>query len=198
MSKPAHLRRSAFTLVEALVAISFTATAASVLLLAVTASQQTTDDALERLRAAGMAEQLMDEILGQRYCADPYNGYETSLSRSAWEAAGPGRSRNNDIDDYNGVRTQPPTDLYGIALGSDNGEGGLRHAAFRAPARSLDSWRQEVDVYYVAEGNLTQRLTGGQVSNYRVVEVRITKQLAEGRRELAKLRRVVAYAPPLE
>ena len=197
MTKPSAMRRSAFTLIEATIAIALAVTAAGVLLLGVTSSHQTADDALKRTIATGIAEQLMDEILGKRYCADQSNGYETSLSCSSWEASGQGRQRYNDIDDFNGVRTQPPTDLYGIALGADNGEGGLRHTAFQAPSGLMDKWRQEVDVYYVRETDLSTRLTG-QTSDYRMVEVRVTEEIpGVGRRELAKVKRVVVYVPPL-
>lgn len=197
MTKPSPARRPAFTLVEATIAVALAVTAAGVLLMGVSSSQQTADEALKRTIATGIAEQLMDEILGKRYCADPNNGYETSLSRSSWEATGQGRERYNDIDDFNGVRTQPPTDLYGVALGTDNGEGGQRHTMFQAPSGLMSKWRQEVDVYYVRETDLTTRLTG-QTSDYRMVEVRITEEVPGiGRREWAKLKRVVAYVPPL-
>lgn len=189
--------RRAFSLIEAVIAVGLTVMAAGTLLMAVSTSQQTTDEALRQTIAAGMAEQLMDEILGQKYCADPYNGYETNLSRSSWEAAGNGRERYNDIDDYNLVRTQPPTDLYGITLGQDDGLGGVRAAALQANTSLTSRWRQEVDVYYVSESNPTQRLTGG-TSDYRMVEVRIMEEIpGVGRRQWAKLQRVVTYVPPV-
>ncbi len=190
-------RRNAFSLIEAVIAVGLTVMAAGTLLMAVSTSQQTTDEALRQTIAAGMAEQLMDEILGQKYCADPYNGYETSLSRSPWEAAGTGRERYNDIDDYNLVRTQPPTDLNGIVLGQDDGMGGIRAVALQANTSLISRWRQEVDVYYVSEANPTQRLTSG-TSDYRMVEVRITEEIpGVGRRQWAKLQRVVSYVPPV-
>lgn len=189
--------RQAFSLIEAVIAVGLTVMAAGTLLMAVSTSQQTTDEALRQTIAAGMAEQLMDEILGQKYCADPYNGYETSLSRSSWEAAGAGRERYNDIDDYNLVRTQPPTDPQGIALGRDDGLGGVRAAALQANTTLISRWRQEVDVYYVSEANPSQRLTSG-TSDYRMVEVRITEEIpGVGRRQWAKLQRVVSYVPPV-
>lgn len=189
--------RRAFSLIEAVIAVGLTVMAAGTLLMAVSTSQQTTDEALRQTIAAGMAEQLMDEILGQKYCADAYFGYETNLSRSSWEAAGNGRERYNDIDDYNLVRTQPPTDLNGIALGRDDGLGGVRAAALQANTGLISRWRQEIDVYYVTEANPAQRLAGG-TSDYRVVEVRITEEIpGVGRRQWAKLQRVVSYVPPV-
>ena len=164
---------AAFTLVEALVAISITAIAASVLLLGVHSSVQTTEEAFRRTIATGMAEQLLDEVLGARYHAVGVDGLQVSLSPSLWEQLGSGRERYDDVDDYNGIRAEPPEDLWGIDLGTDDGEADERHPNFLAPAGLLDHWRQEIDVYYVDESDLTIRLTFGQVSDYRAVEVRI-------------------------
>ena len=189
---------AAFTLVEALVSISIAAIAGSVLLLGVTSSLQTTNEALEGTIADGMARQLMDEIVGGRYASVGVGGYQTTFSPSLWEQAGPGRSRYDDIDDYHGLRIQPPKDPWGIALGTDDGEGGQRHPNFQASADMFDDWRQEVDVVYVDESDLTTPLSYGQVSDYRAVEVRIVKDDPNGgSRVLAQLRRVVAYVPPM-
>jgi len=199
--------RAAFTLVEALLAVAFTATAGSVLLLGIGGSLQTTSDALHETVAQGMAQQLMDEVLGGRYAAAGVDGYQVTLGPNAVEKAGAGRPYD-DIDDYNLVRIQPPQDLWGIDLGKEDGRGSTRHVSFWAPVNRtgadvgrisfFQGWRQEVYVYYVDESDLTQRLSAGQTSDYRAVEVRIVQEVAEGGfRELAKLRRVVAYVPPL-
>ncbi len=202
MTRP-HARRplrlaAAFTLVEALVAISITAIAASVLVLGIHTSLQTTDETLKQTIATGLAEQLLDEVLGARYHAVGSDGYETSLGRSSWEAEGSGRERYNDIDDYNGLRIQPPEDRWGVALGTEDGQGAQRHPGFFAPNGLLDNWRQEIDVYYVDATDLTTRLPLGQVSDYRAVEVRILYvDPHRGSRPVVNLRRVVAYVPPL-
>lgn len=193
---PRSAERRAFTLVEAMVAIALTAMAGSVLLVGMSSSLQSTDEDMRRTIAFGMAEQLLDEILGCKYCAVASNPYEISLSRSAWEAQGLGRERYNDIDDFNGVRTMPPKDPWGVPLGRDGGDGSERHLAFVAVPKFVRYWRQEVDVYYVAENDPTQRLPVGATSNYRAVEVRILDNSPTGQgRELARLRRVVAYVP---
>ena len=108
--------RNGFSLVEALVAIAIAAIAASALLMGTYASLQNAQEAWKRTVATGMAQQLMDEIVGNKYCDNLDNPYETILRRSPWEAAGTGRERYNDIDDYNGIRTQPPTDMWGVRL----------------------------------------------------------------------------------
>lgn len=186
-----------FTLVEALVSITIAALAGSVLLLGIGSSLQLTDEGLKQTIAAGMAQQLMDEVLGGRYAADGVGGHQVWLGPSSDESSDPGR-QYDDIDDYNGLRISPPQGPWGIELGEDDGRGGQRHPRFQAPAGFLDDWRQEVDVYYVAESDLSTRLPAGQTSDYRVVEVRIIQQPADRKgRELARVRRVVAYVPPL-
>ena len=203
MARPCLRRPSrpaaAFTLVEALVAISITAIAASVLVLGIHTSLQTTDEGLQQTIALGMAEQLLDEVLGARYHAVGVDGYQVSFGPSWYERLGSGRERYDDIDDYHALRIQPPEDLWGVRLGTDDGQGGQRHPNFRAPAGLLDVWRQEVDVYYVDESDLASPLPYGQVSDYRAVEVRIlVVDPGRGTRQLASLRRVVTYVPPLE
>jgi type II secretory pathway pseudopilin PulG len=189
---------AAFTLLEALVAIVITAVAGAALLLGTTTALQTTEESWKRTVAAGMAQQLMDEILGQRYCAAGENGRQVVLGPNSWESQGRGRERYDDIDDYHGYRSTPPRDPWGVLLGYDNGEGGLRHLAFQMPSGFFDNWRQEVDVYYVAESNPMLPLPSGQTSDFRTIEVRIVENVPNvGRREWAKLRRVVAYVPPL-
>ena len=190
--------RAAFSLIEAMVAISIAAVAGSVMLLGVTTSIQTTNEAMERTIAAGIARQLMDEIVGGRYAAKGVDGYQINFGPSAWEQVGSGRQRYDDIDDYHGLQTQPPEDPNGILLGTDDGEGGQRHINLQAPTGFLDDWSEEVDVRYVDESDLSTPLPHGSTSDYRTVEVSVYKDDPEGgRRELAKLKRVVAYVPPM-
>ena len=189
---------AAFTLVEALVSITIASLAASVLLLGSTSSLRSTTEALQQTVAAGMARQLMDEVVGGRYAALGSGGHQIWLGPSSYEEQGSGRERYDDIDDYHGFQSSPPEDPWGIEIGKDDGEGGERHPGFQAPAGFFDHWREEIEVYYVAESDLTARLPAGQVSDYRAVEVRIIYDDPDrGRRELASLRRDVAYVPPL-
>jgi type II secretory pathway pseudopilin PulG len=190
-------RFSAFTLVEALVAIAMTAIAGSVLLLGTASSLQTSEDALQRTIANGMAQQLMDEALGGRYMEFGGSPYDAVPAPGGAELSGGGRRLYDDVGDFNGFRGQPPTDLYGVALGTDNGQGGQRPAAFQCPAGFFQNWRQEIDVYYVDGGNPAVRLAPGRTSDYRAVEVRVVyNDPSRGARELARIRRVVAYVPP--
>jgi hypothetical protein len=186
---------SGFTLVEAAISMSLTAICGGALLLGISSSLETTQSVLEQAIAQGICDQLVDEIVGRRYSAAGSGPYEPFLGPSASESAAAGR-RYSDIDDFNGFRAQPPVDFYGVELGADDGQGGSRDANFRAPASLLARWREEIDVYYVNNNNLTQRLAAGQTSDYRAIEVRIIlNDPAMGPRTVAKARRVVAYVP---
>ena len=178
--------------------ITIAAIAGSVLLLGINSSLQTTGESLQQTIADGLAEQLMDEVLGGRYAAVGVGGYQTIFSASAYELNGSHRERYDDIDDYHALRRLPPVDAWGIALGKDDGEGDVRQANFQATNPILQDWRQEVDVYYIDESDLSTPLPSGQTSDYRMVEVRIVRVDPDrGNRQLATLRRVVAYVPPL-
>lgn len=179
-----------------MVAISITAMAGAVLLLAIETAVQNTTDSVEQTMAAGMARQLVDEVLGARYTAVGAGPYQLPLGPNNWEQAGEGRERFNDTDDFNNFQAQPPESRWGVALGADDGAGNLRHPNFRAPTGKFDDWRQTIEVYYVDESDFSQRLTGGDTSNFRAVEVTIARQEQDGSyRELARLRRVYSYVP---
>jgi type II secretory pathway pseudopilin PulG len=191
-------KRSGFTLVEALVAISMMALAGSALLLGTTSSLEGTRDARDETIAIGMAQQLMDEIVGNWWEEPGPNPYQTTLGPESGETSKPGRQLFDDIGDFNAVRSKPPVDAWGVALATDDGLGGQRHPNFQLSTGVFNNWRQEVDVYYVNESDLTTRVPSGGTSDYRAIEVRIMYVDPLGAtREMAKLRRVVAYVPPL-
>jgi len=191
-------RRDGFSLVEALVAIAIMAIAGSALLWGVMGTMQTTDDSVQQALAIGMAQQLMDEVLGARYHAVGSDGYETSMSASSWEKSGEGRERYNDIDDFNGLRFEPPMEVYGTAVGTGDDTGDLRHPSFRVGQDYFQNWRQEIDVFYVDPDDFSRNLSTGSVSDYRAVEIRIVREDPDSDpRVLAELRQVVSYIPPL-
>ena len=191
--------RNGFTIVEACVAVAFAALAGSTLMMATFAALQTTHFAQDQTMALGMAQQLMDEVLGNRYLPDSGNPYATPIGPDSSET-GTSRKLFDNIGDYNGYRCQPPKDFWGVALGTDNGQGGQRDPNFQAPTSPFASWQQQVDVYYVAETNLTTPLSGSKTSDYQAVEVRIIyiDPNTGNTNQLASLRRVVAYvaSPP--
>ncbi len=183
-----------FTLVESLVALTIAVTACSALALSLTASLQHTDATLDGTIARGLAEQLVDEVLGQRYTGD--DPYSTVFGPDSWEQAGAARERYNDTDDYHGVRSSPPTDAWGVALGSDDGEGGTRHPSFTVPVGLLNRWSARLEVYYVSDSDPSVRLPAGQASSLRAVEATVYESNAAGGEQLlARVRRVVSYVP---
>ena len=199
LSVPRRARsRAAFSLVEAIVALTIMAVAGAALMAGMDSSLQTTNASLEETIALGMAQQLMDEAIGERYMEYGVNPYQYPLGPSAAEQATGTRELFDDIDDYNGFVSQPPTDAFGIALGADDRQGGQRPENFWAPPGFFDHWQQQIEVYYVDGSDPSTRLPDGQTSDYRAVEVRIlVDDPHRGPRTLVQLRRVVAYVPPL-
>jgi hypothetical protein len=183
-------------MIEAVLAITIMAIAGSILLLGTTASLETTKNGMYGAIARGMAQQLMDEIVGCRYCELGADPHQYPLGPGSDETS---RLLYDDSDDYNGVRTKPPKDFYGIALGKDDGLGGQRNSLFQIPSGLIDNWQQEVDVYYVSESNLSTKLPAGQTSDYRVVEVRITcNNPGQSSQVLVTLKRVLTYVPTMQ
>jgi len=192
--RPSH---RGFTLLEALVSIAVAVTASSALFLGLYGNLQNTQATLEQLAAQGIAEQVVDEVLGSLYVSDgatsPLSGIRSATS---WEQAGEGRERYNDTDDYHGFAAEPPEDPFGVRLGSGDGAGGLRQANFRVPAEYLGRWKQEITISYVRDDNPQTTVSAAPWSSTRAVEVRITRREASGvYRELAKVRRVFGYVP---
>ncbi len=188
--------RSAFTMVEAVLAITVMALAGSILLFGTSTALQNTQNAMYGAIARGMAQQLMDEIVGCRYYEPDVDPHSTTLGPDGSEATGGTRQYYDDSDDFNGLRTSPPKDFYGVASGKDDGLGGQRNPLFQITPGIIDNWQQEVDVYYVSESNFGTKLPTGQTSDYRMVEVRITCN--QGNRVLATLKRVLSYAPTMQ
>jgi len=192
-------RRDGFSLVEAMVAIAITAMAGSVLLLGMTSSVDTAEDAQRRTIAQGLANQGLDEVLGARYMEYGCSPYDTTLQPGGSEKATGTRELYDDIDDYNGWKASPPVDRWGVELGTDDGQGGERHESLRAPSGSMDGWTRSYHVYYVDESDLATQLPSGQTSDYRAVEVRVYyTDPNSGIREMARARRIVPYVEPYE
>jgi len=172
--------RRGFTLVEAMIAISLAALAGSVLLVGINASVTVTDDELNETIALGMAQQLMDEIVGNRLTA-------TTTA---------GRSNFDDIFDYANYQSTPPVDRWDVTLGTDDGEGGRRHASVRATSALLRRWTQKVLVYPVDPSNPSVQISSSSTNTCFAVEVRILNADPQGvTKELARLRRVLARSP---
>lgn len=191
----------AFTLIEAMVAMTITGLAASALLLGVQSSLQHTDAAIEETIALGLAEQMMDEVLGSRYTESmlgasitpgyllgkiPFRGFFTGS-----------RQYYNRLDDYQYYVDYSVSDPYGVQLGTEDGEGGERHPDFQVPSSYLSGWARLVEVYYVSDDDLQTRLPAGQRGNCRAVHVGVLRYVSgSGWREVADLTRVVGYVDP--
>ncbi|CAL1125494.1 unnamed protein product [Cladocopium goreaui] len=188
-------RSSGFTLVEAILALTISVIAGSAIVLGLSSSLQTTQVAEDETVALGMAKQMMDEIASMRYAEAGEGPYQTTLGPEVGEVSPSGRAQFDDIDDFDGLSNQPPTDYWGIPLGFDDGEGGTRHSELTAPANRFTNWRREVDVYYANPTSFDTPLSGSTTSDYRVVVVRVLRTDLDGsEHELARMQRVFTHA----
>jgi type II secretory pathway pseudopilin PulG len=188
-------RRGAFSLVEALVALSITALAGAVLLLSVESSLSTTTEAVERTIADGVAQQVLDEMLTEHFAEPGEDPLLGSLGATVWELLGSGTERFNDADDYDGYVAQPLKGVWGEVLGTGNDEGSQRLANFRIRSDYFEHWRERVEVYYVNPDNHT--LASASPTAYRAIEVFVERIEADGAvRPLASRKRIITYIPP--
>jgi hypothetical protein len=190
------LQRPAFSLVEALVALTITSLAGSVMLLAIESCLSSTTEAVDQMIADGLANQILDEISTKRFMA-PSDTPLTISGPNATETAGNGRERYNDVDDYKAFSAKPAEGIWGEVLGTGNDSGAARNANFCIPSGQFTRWRQRVEVYFVSPTDHSVKLTGASTSHYRAAEVTIEYVDADGSvTPLAKRRRVYAYMPP--
>jgi type II secretory pathway pseudopilin PulG len=188
--------RAAFTLVEALVSTAIATIAGTAILLGIGGAIEITDAVLDETLADGMAQQLMDEIAGCLFVEPGLDWQSATLGPDAGETNDNRRDAYDDIDDFHGLKVSPPRDLWGIPLGTDNGAGGQRHAAFRVPSAVFNGWRQQVEVFFVSEDDLNTPLPAGQFSRCKVARVRVSRRDAGGaQRTLAEMTRVFHYLP---
>ena len=165
--------------------------ASSSLLLASYTSMYHTTDAVDRALAAGIAEQLLDEITGLPYKEKGTSAYSV-LGPEAGETT---RLSFDDLDDYNGYsETGVLADRWGVQLGQGDGAGNLRDPAFRA-SNTYFRWHVQVSVVYVNENDPTEVLAAGLTSGLRRVDLQIKTSNDASGRELASMSRVIGYAP---
>lgn len=204
-------RRSGFSLLEALIAVGVIGLAGSAILLATDASTRASDDAMEQLIARGLANQIIDEIMGLPYKEKGQAAEAWPLGKEAGESTR--RVSFDDSDDFNGYSAYPPSDSWGVELGQGDGAGGVRPSAFRVAADYFDDWAVRVAVSYVDETDLSLTLASPETSGARAVEVVIYRvELTDARdetedaeivaehtktvTELLRIRRVCSYVPP--
>lgn len=196
MSTRVLTRRAGFSLIEAMTAISLTALAGSVLLVAIETTAVESQESAEQTIAAGLARQLLDEALCLPYRQKgTTSASPTALGPSTWEAAGAGRERYGDIDDYHGFVAAPPEDVWGQPLGQADQTGAARPTALAVPADFFANWKQEVTVRYL-DPTTYAPLASGQASFVREIRVRILRVLPDGStKELANEAQVFGFVP---
>ncbi|WDI42476.1 type IV pilus modification PilV family protein [Bremerella sp. P1] len=187
-----------FSLMEAVVAMSIVAFASSVLLLGVEATLESVEEQEEITIADGLARQMLDEIQGQSW-VDPVlraYPYQTSLSASADERLGPGRSQFDDTDDYNNYQSTPPVHIGGEALGATDSTGDTLPEAFRPRSDFLSNWRLTVEVAYLSESDHSVQMADYQPTNYRALICRVYRRNRDNTwREVVSRERVISYIP---
>lgn len=188
-------KRPAFSIVEAMVAIAITALAVAALATVATSSLLTTNDAVANTIADGIAQQMLDEVMAEKYAVDSASAYSLAFGANSTEQAGAGRSLYDDTDDFYNLSKSPPQGIYGEELGRGNDVGGSRDPAFAIPSGYFGKWRQRIRVYFVSPNDLTTEITGYGTS-YRCCEVFVEQLRSDGSWvTLANRRRVISYVP---
>jgi type II secretory pathway pseudopilin PulG len=187
--------RGAFSLIEALIALSITSLAGAVLLLSVQSSLDTTLEAVERTIADGVAQQTLDEILTKRWAGPEDSPLSANLGALTNELLGLGTSLFDDTDDYAGYIATPLKGTFGEVLGTGDDNGNLRLANFRVRSDFFQTWRTRVVINYVSPDDHT--VVSAAPTNFRAIEVYVEKSISGGRYfPLAMRKRVIAYIPP--
>ena len=184
----------AFSLVEVLVSLTIIGLAGAALLLAAESTTQTGNDALAATIVRGIADQILDDMLGQRYVAVGESPTVLPFGTETGEASNPVKTvLFDDTDDFHRTTPTPLLDPWGIALGQGNGAGGLRPEDFRVSDSYLANWRTVVVITYVNESNPAVDLTGAATSGMRAATVTVTRTINGTTDTLAQVRRVFSY-----
>jgi hypothetical protein len=141
--------------------------------------------------ARGIADQILDDLLGQRYVAAGESPSVLPLGMEAGESSNPVRTiLLDDTDDFHLVAFDSPLDPYGRPLGQGDGAGGLRPEELRVSESFLANWRVEIVITYVNESNPAVDLTGSATSGMRAATVTVTRIVNGTSDQLAQVRRV--------
>lgn len=197
IAPPGAPLRRAFTLPEALVAITLIAMAGATLLLATETAMDSSAEALETAQAEAYANLLLDEVLGLPYMESGEAAFGVAVGTETGEVTLPLKRANfDDTDDYWLHLSYPPRDPWNNKLGQGDGAGGVRHPNFRFRENYFDEWFALVQVTYADSNSLSASAGTNSTSPYRAVEVTVGKvQPNRSFRQLAKSRRVYGYIP---
>jgi len=182
--------RSGISLVEALVAMTITATAGAALLTSIGSAMGTSRELVRQTVARGLGDQLMDEI-----AAAPFP--EKKAKRPSEKDT---RQLFDDLDDYDGWSDQPPTTRNGELIGQEGllwrRDGLTRLLRMRANTTFLARFRRHVLVEpIVADTRGGWRKATAQ-SDLRRVTIRVDYIDAEDHENtLYSIARVFAYVP---
>jgi len=193
-------------MIEALVAMTITATAGAALLTSLGSAVGTSREVIHRSVGRGLAEQLMDEISAARFPTATSRRPSSRKSREGFD----------DLDDYNGWTDQPPTDRFGRPLGTEGvfrfgsqdeglhlfslGQwrlGGItRLPKMRCDLNFLSRFRREVTVERIEDVSNGRWRTTDASTPLRRVTIRVLHVDPQGReRTVYTLSRVFAYVP---
>ena len=179
-------KRSGFTLVEALLAVTVTTVAGAALLTSVGAAVMSSTDAAHSAVGYGMAEAMLEEIAAVRF--------PTSESRPLNRLT---RIDFDDIDDYAGWASKPPTNRTGTTLGTEANTydgANARLSTMQSDSGFLASFTREVKVERLLPDAGNGWTVVSHSTNYRRVTVMIDYTDARSNTKMiAKVSRIFSY-----
>ena len=182
-------RRRAFTLFEALVAVSITTLAGCAVLTSLSAAVHSSTEAVQVCVARGMARQLIHEVASMSF---PLPNTEPATSRL--------RQDFTSIDDFAHWNASPPVDRDGWPLGSRghmlNGETMLRPVPLQADQRFIDNFTRSVTVERVVPDPDHGWRVVSEDSAHRRVTVHVTYSDQQTKnRPVCKFSQVFSHVP---
>ena len=176
--------RSAFTLIESLLAILLLAVAGMLLLVATEGVINTAQESHERMLADALARELLDEIVSRPF--------ESSMATSVVPTR---RATFQTIWDYDGYRAGPPVDMWGVPCGVGDDAGGERRPEFQAPSEWFAGMERYVQIVFLDSATLAPLPTDGTTSDTVRITVGVVRRDPGGAvRPLATQHRIVTNA----
>ncbi len=186
-SSSLHCESAGFSMAEALLAMTIASVAGTAMLSSLFAAIRTSSLAVESTVAAGLAQQLMDEVAAVSFP----NGTQPALPPNSL------RSAFTNLDNFAGYTATPPIDRYGLPIGTEGSVPGSPRPVNMQPNPSeLANYTQNVIVEQVQPGGPTGWTVVSSSPNYRRVTVQIVvTDPNTAPRVAAELMRVFSYVP---